>query len=213
MIIALTLLGALILLDKYAIGEFGLSQPVISGIILGAVFGDIKSGILLGSALQLIFLTGLPIGRDIPPDAQGAGVAGCGAYFILLGSNSPKTALFVAVILGLLSGVYGIALEIWVRQENEKLFYRFMRSEENLVLYHLAGIATSFLRGIILLLPVFLVASLIHIRYESITLNLTLFIALIVGTGMANGILLFMKKKNLSYFVLGLVCSLILLVF
>ncbi|MEO0227698.1 MAG: PTS sugar transporter subunit IIC [candidate division WOR-3 bacterium] len=213
LIITLALLGALLLLDKYAIGEFGISQPIISGTILGAIFGDIRAGILLGSAFQLIFLAGLPIGRDIPPDTQGAGIAGCGAYFILLGSNGPQTAFFIAVILGLLAGVYGIALEIWVREQNEKLFYRFMRNEENLILYHLSGILSSYLRGIILLLPVFLTASLIHIRYEFTTFNRELFIVLVASIGMANGIFLFMKKKNLFYLILGLICSLVFFAF
>ncbi|MEO0216092.1 MAG: hypothetical protein ABIL14_03655, partial [candidate division WOR-3 bacterium] len=94
-----------------------------------------------------------------------------------------------------------------------KLFYRFMRNEENLILYHLSGILSSYLRGIILLLPVFLTASLIHIRYEFTTFNRELFIVLVASIGMANGIFLFMKKKNLFYLILGLICSLVFFAF
>jgi mannose/fructose/N-acetylgalactosamine-specific phosphotransferase system component IIC len=33
-VILLSLLGALIILDKYALGEFGISQPIITGTII-----------------------------------------------------------------------------------------------------------------------------------------------------------------------------------
>uniref|UniRef100_A0A7C4TDX0 PTS sugar transporter subunit IIC n=1 Tax=candidate division WOR-3 bacterium TaxID=2052148 RepID=A0A7C4TDX0_UNCW3 len=210
-VLLLTILGALILLDKYAIGEFGISQPIITGTILGAIFGDIKTGIFLGSAFQLIFLAGLPIGRDIPPDGQGGGLVGCGAYFILLNSNPQKTALLISLILGLCASLYGTILEIWVRQQNEKLFHRFMRNEKNLIGCHLLGIVNSFLRGIIFLLPLFLLASSIHTKFD-LSFRIEILTALIVGMGMANGLFLFIAKKNLFYYLLGLVCGLVLLV-
>jgi mannose/fructose/N-acetylgalactosamine-specific phosphotransferase system component IIC len=68
--ILLSVIGSGIILDKYAFGEFGISQPIIAGAIIGTLFGDLQTGIFIGAILQLIFLVGLPIGRDIPPDGQ-----------------------------------------------------------------------------------------------------------------------------------------------
>ena len=211
-IVILSLIGALVILDKYAIGEFGISQPIISGLIFGAIFGRIPEGIFLGSVFQLIFLGGLPIGRDIPPDGQGAGLAGCGSYFLLRGSNTPETALLGAVILGLSISIIGGMLEIYFRKFNEKLYYNFMRNESCLITCHLAGLATAFLRGFILLLPVFFIAQVIILpKLALLTRELIMIIA--VSIGVANGVYLFVKKNTIIYLVLGILCALVSFVF
>lgn len=212
-LILLTIVGALILLDKYAIGEFGISQPIISGTIIGAIFGDIKTGIFLGSCFQLIFLTCLPIGRDIPPEAQGAGVAGCGSYFLLLKSNNPDSALILSLIIGIFAGFFGSTIDIAVRYYNEKFYRLFLRDERNLSLYHFLGIGTAFLRGIIHLLPLFIIATVIHLPAQQFTMRKAFLIPMVGGIGMANGLYLFLKKRNLFYFILGVLCSSVLVAF
>jgi mannose/fructose/N-acetylgalactosamine-specific phosphotransferase system component IIC len=209
--ILISLAGAVILLDKYAIGEFGISQPIVSGAVLGAIFGDMRTGILLGAVFQLVFLGGLPIGRDVPPDAQGAGIAGCGSYFLLRTSAAHETAFVCAAVLGILAGVLGSVIDISIRQYNERLYYRFLRDDRKLELCHLAGILTSFLRNLMLLLPVFVFASfftappLLRLKTES-------FLLAVVAVGMANALSLFVRKNTSYLFILGLACGLALLV-
>ncbi|MEO0225909.1 MAG: PTS sugar transporter subunit IIC, partial [candidate division WOR-3 bacterium] len=86
LIIILSLIGGLIMLDKYAIGEFGVSQPIIACPLIGLFFGAPEAGLTLGVLLQLIFFSNLPIGRSIPPDAQAGAVLSI-ASFILLRKN------------------------------------------------------------------------------------------------------------------------------
>ncbi len=142
--ILLSVIGSVIILDKYAFGEFGISQPIIAGAIIGALFGDLQTGIFIGAMLQLIFLVGLPIGRDIPPDGQAAGVIGTGSYFLLRVANHAGHALCLALILALISAIIGGALETFVRRHNEKLYHLFMKKQKILYLYHFFGFIPAF---------------------------------------------------------------------
>jgi mannose/fructose/N-acetylgalactosamine-specific phosphotransferase system component IIC len=201
------------MLDKYAFGEFGLSQPIVAGTIIGAIFGNISMGIFLGAIFQLIFLGGLPVGKDIPPDAQSAGLIGCGAYFLLCQVNSPGHSLFLAVVIGLLGAIIGGAMEILIRRYNERLYWAFLRNEDHLYWCHFAGLLTAFLRSLSLFLPIFILANLLIVPSVFPQLTKELLIIIGMSVGMANGIYLFMKRANFFYFVFGGLCGLGLLVF
>jgi D-glucosaminate-specific PTS system IIC component len=211
--VLLSLLGAVIILDKYALGEFGFSQPIITGTIIGAIFGDVWFGIFLGAMIQLVFLGGLPIGRDIPPDGQAAGIITAGSYFLLRGGNSLGHSLFVALVFGLAGGIIGGAMEIYARRFNEKLYERFIHHEECLYICHTTGLATAFIRGLCLFLPLYVISSLIAVPdvFPQITQDTLAIIG--VSIGIANSFYLFAKVKTMIYLLIGGVCGLALAVF
>lgn len=210
--ILLSVIGAVIMFDKFVFGEFGVSQPIIAGTIIGALFGDIQSGIFIGAMLQLIFLVGLPIGRDIPPDGQAAGIVGTGSYFLLRNTNQPGQALCLAIVLAFVSALVGGAMEILARHRNEKLYHLFMRRGKRLYLYHLFGFIPAFLKNFILVLPFFLLANYLIIprQFPQLTRELLTIIGLSVG--FANALYLFLKKTTMVYVILGALCGLALLV-
>jgi mannose/fructose/N-acetylgalactosamine-specific phosphotransferase system component IIC len=211
--IILSLLSGVIILDKYALGEFGISQPIITGTIIGAIFGDVWFGIFLGAMVQLVFLGGLPIGRDIPPDGQSAGIITVGSYFLLGNVNSFGHSLFVAVVLGLVGSIVGGVLEIYARKFNEKLYHRFIHHEECLNICHTAGLLTAFIRGLCLFLPVFIVSQLIVVPdvFPQITKETLTIIG--ISIGLANSFYLFVKVKTTIYLLIGGICGLALVVF
>jgi mannose/fructose/N-acetylgalactosamine-specific phosphotransferase system component IIC len=211
-ILLISILGAAILLDKYAFGEFGISQPIVTGTIIGAIFGDIVSGIFLGAMLQLIFLVELPIGRDIPPDGQAAGFVGCASYFLLKMSNSIEQSLLLAIVIALFVAIVGTLMEIFTRRLNERLYHRFMRKKEHLVFYHFSGLLTSFARGIIICLPILVIAYIIVLPDGFPRLSKEIFTIVAISIGIANGIYLFVKKMNVIYLIFGGICGLALLV-
>lgn len=211
--ILLSVLGAIIILDKFAFGEFGISQPIVAGMIIGALFGDVQSGIFIGAMLQLIFLVGLPIGKDIPPDGQAAGVIGTGSYFLLRAMNEPDQALCLAIILALISSIIGGAMEVIARRRNEKLYHLFMRKGKQLYLYHLFGLIPAFLKNFILILPIFLLSNYLKIPQQFPQLSRELLTIIGLSIGFANAIYLFLKKNTVAYVLLGILCGLALLVF
>jgi mannose/fructose/N-acetylgalactosamine-specific phosphotransferase system component IIC len=209
----LSLLGAFILLDKYALGEFGFSQPVIAGTILGVIFGDMWFGIFLGAMMQLVFLGGLPIGRDIPPDGQAAGIITVTTYFLLRDSNTLGHSLFVASVFGLAGGIVGGVLDVFARRINEKLYHHFMQHEDCLYICHAAGLLTAFGRGLLLFLPIFIFSSLFVV--PDVVPQITRETLTIIGMslGLANGFYLFVKVKTAIYLLIGGICGLALGVF
>lgn len=211
--VLLSLLGAVIILDKYALGEFGFSQPIITGTIIGAIFGDLWFGIFLGAMMQLIFLGGLPIGRDIPPDGQAAGILAAGSYFLLRGGNALGHSLFLAVVFGLTGGIIGGVLEVYTRRFNERLYNRFIHHEECLYICHTTGLATAFIRGLCLFLPLFVVSTLITVPgiFPQISQDTLMIIG--VSIGLANSFYLFIKVKTVIYLLIGGICGLALAVF
>jgi len=211
-VVYLTVASSILILDKYAFGEFGLSQPVIAGAIIGWLCGDLRSGILIGSIFQLIFLGGLPIGRDIPPDGPGAGLVAVGAYFLLRPSHPHEASLIIAAILGLFASIAGGALEIMIRRNNEKLYHLFVRHENRFTVVHLGGILTAFVRGIILFLPFFAAASIINRPVYIPPAAPDLLVVIALSVGLANAGYLFFKKRTIVYALIGGLCGLALFV-
>lgn len=211
--ILISIIGAVILLDKYAFGEFGISQPLVTGVIIGALFGDIKMGIFLGAMLQLVFLGGLPIGRDIPPDGQLAGIIGSGAFFLLRTANLSGHALLIAVLFALLAAVVGGTLDIFARHFNTKLFYIFLKKKNQLSTYHLLGLATAFIRGLCIFLPFFILASIIIVPTQFPRMSQDLFAVICLSLGLANAVYLFVKKSTVVYAIVGGLCGLVWVVF
>lgn len=211
-IILLSITGAVIFLDKYAFGEFGISQPLIAGTILGALFGNIDAGIFVGAMLQLIFLAGLPIGREIPPDGQSGGIIGVGSYLLLGAANAPEHALPAALLFALVGALVGGQTEIITRRFNETLHRHFLKSHRRLARYHLLGLLTAFLRSLFLLLPFFVVAYFLRIPPAFPGMSRNLLMTICISVGCANGLYLFFKKSKIVYIVVGALCGLALVV-
>ncbi len=208
-IVLLCFTGASILLDKYAFGEFGISQPLIAGTILGALFGNLDAGIFIGAMLQLIFLAGLPIGREVPPDGQSGGIIGVGSYLLLQISNAEGHALLVAILFALAGALIGGRLEIVSRRFNEKMYRRFLKTGEHLVRCHLLGTLTAFLRGFCVVLPFFALSYFITIPPALPTMSRSLLMTISISVGCANGLYLFFNKSKIIYIAVGVLCGLV----
>ncbi|HWP35273.1 MAG TPA: PTS sugar transporter subunit IIC, partial [Thermodesulfobacteriota bacterium] len=68
----LALVGGLLALDRTAVAQLGLSQPVVAGPLVGWLLGDAPAGFLVGALLQLFYAGALPIGASVPPDEGSA---------------------------------------------------------------------------------------------------------------------------------------------
>lgn len=63
------------------------NRPIIVATLVGLVLGDLKTGIIVGSALELAFLGAVPIGASNPPDMTSGAVIAT-AFVILTGSDT-----------------------------------------------------------------------------------------------------------------------------
>lgn len=112
-IIMLTILAAWVGIDPYFIG-LQISRPVIAGFLSGIIMGDMKTGLVVGSTLQLMILgVGTFGGASIPDYASGAiigtalGVASGKGLGFAIGLSVPVGLLMVQLdVLARFASVY-----------------------------------------------------------------------------------------------------------
>lgn len=54
--------------------SFAFRKPVVLGVFIGLVFGDVQAGLLYGATIQLMYMAGIEAGGNIPSDQ---GLATC----------------------------------------------------------------------------------------------------------------------------------------
>ena len=92
--ISLSILASLLSIE-YMNGHFGLSRPLVTGMLTGLILGDIQQGIIVGASLQLIFMGIGSVGAAVPPD-QTIGSLIATALAILSGQGA-EIALTLAI--------------------------------------------------------------------------------------------------------------------
>lgn len=203
MLLILALLGAVLLLDKYAVGEFGFSQPLVVCPLIGLCFGVAEVGIILGILLQLIFFSNLPIGRSIPPDSQAGAILAISSFVLLKNKAPEQNLLTFCFLIGLVGSILGTYSDVLARRLNNNLHHRFLHDEENYLRFHLLGFAVTFVRGFIFLLLFLTIVSIFSFlpKYFKIDRSILVLVSVMLGT--ANAFYLFIKKKHFAYLLVG----------
>ncbi len=208
LILLLSVLGGLILLDKWALGEFGISQPLVSCPLLGLIFGDFSTGLSLGIALELVWIAGLPLGGKVLPDGQAAGVVGMASYILGRPYATPDHLIFASLLFAALASLLGGHTDLLVRRFNSSLFRRAINhpTPAKIVRYHFLGLVTSFLRGTILVL--------IMLLFFFVLLPLTKYLpqfnseellSLPLGIGIASLFILFFTRRRIPFILTGFI--------
>jgi mannose/fructose/N-acetylgalactosamine-specific phosphotransferase system component IIC len=119
LIVALSLLGGLLSLDSTAFLQVMLSQPLAAGALAGLATGDLATGLVVGAALQLVWIGVIPVGAAPFPDGAVAGVAGVGAAALLAGHGvSGGLAVASGIVVGICAGAAGQKVTARVRRAN-----------------------------------------------------------------------------------------------
>jgi len=223
--LVLALFGATLLLDKWSFGEFGLSQPIVACSLIGLACHDYRTGLFLGTALQLIWIEALPLGSGKPLDYQAAGVVGATSYFFArkLYSLQPlntwplaqNRVLFLSIILAALATIVGQFTDDRVKKFNS-LNYRWgitARSPLVMSAAHLSALLTQYLR--VMLVIAFFFTALYAVRpfisrLPDFTRAELLFLPLAIGiAGLADLFLLVStdRRRRTALFLAGAALS------
>ncbi|MBM6779341.1 PTS sugar transporter subunit IIC [Collinsella tanakaei] len=89
-----------------------LYQPIVTGAIIGAILGDINTGLVVGGTYQLMTIGNMPIGGAQPPNAVIGGIMA--AIFACTLDMDPDMAVATAIPFALL-GQYGVTLFFTLR--------------------------------------------------------------------------------------------------
>lgn len=80
--------------------SFAFRKPVVLGVMIGLVYGDVQTGLLYGATIQLMYMGGIEAGGNIPSDQ---GLAACIAIPAAIVNNlDPGAAVALAVPFGVL---------------------------------------------------------------------------------------------------------------
>lgn len=80
--------------------SYAFRKPIILGVFIGLVFGDVKTGLIYGATIQLMYMGGIEAGGNIPNDL---GLASCIAIPAAIINNlDPAAAIAIAVPFGVL---------------------------------------------------------------------------------------------------------------
>jgi len=75
--------------------QLHIHRPVVSGLIVGAILGDVKTGLITGATLELVWMGMVPLAGAQPPNVVIGGIIG--TAFAILSGQDPKVAVGVAV--------------------------------------------------------------------------------------------------------------------
>lgn len=81
-------------------GFFGIAQPLVACSIMGVIFGDVQTGVMVGAAIQAMYLGMIQPGGALPSDRAAATFIG--ASLAIASGGGVEAALALAVPLGLL---------------------------------------------------------------------------------------------------------------
>ena len=120
-IMIVSLVGALLSLDRTAAFQSMIAQPIITAPIIGYILGDITVGIMIGAALELLWLCVLPLGAFIPPDENIATtlVTSCTILGMTkLHIHDVHSFIVLNILLLIPTAYVGRIIDNWVRNLN-----------------------------------------------------------------------------------------------
>jgi mannose/fructose/N-acetylgalactosamine-specific phosphotransferase system component IIC len=216
----LCLAGAVVLLDKWTFGEFGISQPIVSCPLLGILFGDVGTGMFLGTALQLVWIESLPLGGEKPLDYQSAGVVGITSFLLArrAWSGQPSLAwfglehrvLFACLILAALGTIVGQYADDRLRRVNDGIYHLGSRATRARGVFgaHLLAFLPALLRGALttgFFLVLMWLALPLMSRLPDFTRDELLLCPLAIG--IAGLVKLFYRRERVPLFAAGMIVS------
>ena len=114
------LVGLVVFIGKadYFVGTAMLGRPLVLGALVGIILGDVKTGVMIGFQLELVFMGMYAIGASIPPDMIVGSVLG--TAFAITTGNGMETAITIAMPAAILSAFvvnlfYGVITPIMAR--------------------------------------------------------------------------------------------------
>ena len=93
-------------IDQFSFLE-SLYQPIVTGMVIGLILGDVKTGLIVGGTYQLMTIGNMPVGGAQPPNAVIGGIMA--AVLAISLKMEPMAAAATAIPFALL-GQYAVTL-------------------------------------------------------------------------------------------------------
>lgn len=212
--IIVILISSLLTLDT-TIFQIMISRPVISGSVIGYLLGDIKTGLVIGILIELIWIRVIPVG-ELPPNMTVSTILA--TYWCLfsstpnsesiLGTTKELHIIMLSILIAVPGGILFKKLEILLRRYNIRLSNIVDTGIKNgkeyiISLVIFLGLVLLLLNSFLyylMLFPmgVFLINILDKILTEPIKSSLSFSVLILPAIGLAAVVTSFYKKAHSS---------------
>lgn len=157
-ILLIAAVGGLLSLDRTALGQFMVSEPIVAAPLVGWFLGDTAAGVVIGIVLEMLWVLDLPVGTFVPADSTIAAIAAT-AIAVLGNRGEPALPGVIGFSLLLTSGMAPVTMlaDRFIRNQNARLAVWVLDAgdadaDRRLVTAHLTGLVVFYLKSVILLL-------------------------------------------------------------
>lgn len=192
----------------YATGDSMISRPLVTGVAVGLVMGDLKAGIIMGATLELAFIGMFSVGASIPPEVITGGILGV-AFAISAHAGASEAlvlALPIATLALIIKNMYlGIGIPYFSNRADKYADDGNANGVERMAVF--AGIGLALILGLVVMLS-FMVGSsavktLLNAIPEFVQHGLSVATGIIPALGFAMLAKVIMNKSVVPYFFLG----------
>lgn len=185
-------------------------QPIVVGALVGLLLGDLQTGLILGAALQALFIGAVNVGGAVSLNPSfGTTLA---IAFAILSGGDQKFALAIAVPLGLLGGLLEIGVNILCSGFGGAFDKAAAAGDEKRIVFLHYGV--WFFKYIIFSVVIFIsvlagatpVSNFVNSLPEFITNGLGVVAGLLPAVGFAMLLKMVWSNKLAVYYLLGFVC-------
>lgn len=209
MILNAVLVGLALTIQKWGdwYASLGFNRPMIAGTITGICLGDLKTGIMVGASLELVYLGSVSLGGVMPQDFGLGSVFGT-AFSILINAK-PSVAIALSLPISMLGTLIYQLFKIWatalvprfaqhLKEHNIKAFNRLWQWQRAiyLLMWFLVGFAgiaagTNAIKALVNAIP------------TPIMNSLTVAAGMLPAVGIALLMITLWDKKLAPWFFLG----------
>lgn len=90
-----------------------INRPLVMGALVGLVLGDLRTGVMVGATLELVWLGAMAIGASNPPDMTSGSIIGT-AYVIVTGSDVAASVALAVPVSMLMQSIWNLLMMIIV---------------------------------------------------------------------------------------------------
>ncbi len=150
----ISLIGALVNLDDVPLLQIMISQPIVIAPLIGFLWGDFQTGLIIGAFLELLMINYLPIGCAVPLDSSIGAVVAIGTFFLITPffPSSRNALIALVVLVSMPFTIIAQKASILVRKFNGRLSTLAQESAERgdlrkLDFFHFTGVGLFYLRS------------------------------------------------------------------
>lgn len=203
---------SLIANSQYFLGTSFIGRPIVTGMFVGLLFGNLREGLLMGAASELIFMGLMGIGASVPPDEVIGGILG--TAFALKNGLGVSSAITLVLPIASLSLIIKNILYVLVFPAMTH-HADYLADEGKITAAGNMHLRMCFLQIAILTIVTTLafavgsnaVGALIRLIPKAVTDGLTIATNILPAIGFGMLINMTYSKKVAPFFFLGFICA------